>query len=109
MSVIEKIKAMHASVTDDVFHYKAFKASDRYFVWQERAPDDFMADGKHSERAVQGVTDFFTKNEYDAYIEEFERSMNDTPGVAWYRNSEQYEEETGFIHIEWYWSVLDGG
>ena len=109
MTTIDKIKDMHLAVTDNVYHYHAWRQTDRYFVWQEREPDDLIADGVHVERAVQGITDYFTKMEYDPHIDEFEVSMNETPGVAWYRNSEQYEEETGFIHIEWYWSVVQSG
>lgn len=109
MSVIEKIKAMHLAVTENVFHFHAWKKTDRYFVWQERDPDDFLADGIHAERAVQGITDYFTKIEYDPNVEAFEAVMNETPGVAWSLNSVQYEEETGFIHYEWYWAVLPDG
>lgn len=103
---IEKITGAHLRVTDAVSHYGRMK-SDRYFVWQEEGYNDLSANGGHKERAVRGSTDLFTKIEFDPWISEFERSMT-AEGMAWYLNSIQYEEETGFIHYEWVWEVAGG-
>ena len=82
----DNIIAAHTAVTDAVSHFERLK-SDRYFVWQE-----------------DGAGDLFTKQEFDPWKEAFEKSLDDY-GIAWYLNSVQYEEDTGFIHYEWVWSV----
>ena len=40
----------------------------------------------------------------------FEAALDAAPCVgAWYRNSVQYEEDTGLTHFEWVWEVYDDG
>ena len=100
----EKIIAVHLSVTDQVSHAEHMK-SDRYFVWQEDGANDLEADGLHTERAITGSTDLFTKQEFDPWKEQFEAAM-EASGLLWSYNSFQYEEETGYYHYEWYWEVI---
>lgn len=100
----EKIKKAHLEVTDQVSHQVRMK-SDRYFVWQEDGTNDFLAGGRHAERAVTGSTDLFSRLEYDPWAEAFEAAM-DTEGISWRRNSVQFEEDTGITHYEWIWEVL---
>ena len=94
----------HRTVTDSVSHYRRLK-SDRYFVWQEESRNDFEADGLHGEKAVEGTTDLYTKQEFDPWAAAFESSLDTDGVIAWYLNSTQYEEETGFHHYEWVWQV----
>ena len=97
----------HLSVTDSVSHYRRLK-SDRYFVWAEDGTNDLSSDGVHTERAVVGTTDLYTKNEFDPWADEIEAAF-EAAVIAYYRNSVQYEEETGYIHTEWVWEVpVDG-
>lgn len=103
MSWIEKIIEAHTAVTNAVSHYARLK-SDRYFVWAEDARNDLISDGIHSETAIQGTTDLYTKIEADPWAEEIEKSL-DAMGIAWYKSSVQYEEDTGYIHHEWIWEV----
>lgn len=107
MAWYETIIAAHAAVTQSVSHGQRLKSS-RYFVWQEDGANDLEADNIHEEGAVQGTTDLFTKQEFDPWAEELEQSFN-LRGIAWYLNSVQYEEDTGFWHYEWVWEVLRGG
>ena len=100
----DTIIAAHVAVTDAVSHARRIK-SERYFVWQEDGSNDLTADGAHAEGAVQGTTDLFTKREFDPWAEELGESLS-SHGVAWYLNSVQYEEDTGFFHYEWVWEVL---
>lgn len=100
----QRIIDAHTAVTNAVSHGQRMQ-SDRYFVWQEDGSNDLEADGVHAERAVTGTTDLFTKQEFDPWREALEASF-DVAGVAWYVNSIQYEEETGFWHYEWAWEVL---
>lgn len=104
MAWYDTIIAAHVDVTDAVSHGKRLK-SHRYFVWQEDGGNDLHADGQHAERAVQGTTDLFTKQEFDPWVEELGTSLS-SHGIAWYLNSIQYEEDTGFWHYEWVWEVL---
>ena len=106
MSWVERIIKAHTDVTYAVSHYSRLR-SDRYFVWAEDAVNDLSADDVHSERAIQGSTDLYTKIEFDPWAARFEASLDEL-GIAWYKSSVQYEEDTGYIHHEWIWEVLDG-
>ena len=106
MSWYETVIAAHTAVTDAVSHAKRLN-SERYFVWQEEGGGDFLADGKHVEKGQRGTTDLFTKTEFDPWKDAFEASL-DAHGFAWYLNSTQYEEDTGFWHYEWVWGVRYG-
>ena len=107
MTWYEPIIAAHTAVTQAVSHGRRLKSS-RYFVWQEDGSNDLEANNGHAEGAVQGTTDLFTKQEFDPWAEALEQSFN-LRGIAWYLNSAQYEEDTGFWHYEWVWEVLRGG
>ena len=104
MTWYEKIVAAHTAVTDAVSHNERMK-SDRYFVWGEMGQDDLEASNVHAEKAVTGYTDLYTKQEFDPWKDQIEESF-DKYGIFWSLNSVQYEEETGFTHYEWYWSVV---
>ena len=57
---------------------------------------------------VRGTTDLFTHQPDDPWIEALEAEL-DRARIAWYRNSTQYEPDTGIIHTEWVWEVTDNG
>lgn len=101
----EQIVAAHLAVTDAVSHSLRLK-SERYFVWQEDGANDLEANNIHAEKSVTGTTDLFTKQEFDPWKEQFEAAL-DAAGIAWYLNSIQYEEDTGFLHYEWVWEVMN--
>lgn len=103
MTWYEKVISVHTAVTNQVSHAQRMKSS-RYFVWQEDGTNDFEAGNIHAEQAVTGTTDLFTKQEFDPWKEDFEQSLNQN-GLAWYLNSVQYEEDTGFWHYEWVWET----
>ena len=105
MTWFEKIIAAHTAVTDQVSHARRLQ-SDRYFVWQEEGENALMADGMHAETAVTGTTDLFTKQEFDPWKEAFERSHDAARHIAWSLNASEYEEDTGFFHYEWLWTVI---
>mgnify|MGYP000882648308 FL=1 len=106
MRWFEKIIAVHTAVTDAVSHAQRIK-SERYFVWQEEGAINFEAGNQHAERTITGSTDLFTKQEFDPWKDDFETSLNNNE-IAWFLNSVQFEEDTGFYHYEWVWEVLDG-
>lgn len=104
MKWYERIIACHTAVTDAVSHCARMK-SDRYFVWQEDSRNDLVVGDQHAEKAVEGTTDLYTKQEFDPWADEFEAALDADGCIAWRLNSCQYEEETGFHHYEWVWQV----
>lgn len=105
MNWYEIIVAAHLAVCKVVSHGQRLQ-SDRYFVWQEDGADALVADGVHSETAVTGTTDLFTKREFDPWKAAFETAMDASPYILWELNSIQFEPDTGFWHYEWVWSVM---
>lgn len=97
----------HTAVTEAVSHGQRMQ-SERYFVWQEDGSNDLSGDDRHSERAIQGTTDLFSKQELDPWARALEASF-DAAGISWYLNSVQFEEDTRFWHWEWVWEVPGGG
>lgn len=108
MKWYERIIAAHTAVTDAVSHCERLK-SDRYFVWMEDGSNDFEAGNRHAEKVVEGTTDLYTKVEFDPWAEQFEAALDADGTVAWYLNSVQFEEDTGFCHYEWVWQVPKNG
>lgn len=103
MKWYERIVAAHRAVTDEVSHSERLK-SDRYFVWQEDGSNDLMAGGEHSETAMTGRTDLFTKLEFDPWAEELGKAFS-RYGIAWRLVTIDYEEDTNFTHYSWDWEV----
>ena len=103
----EKIIKAHTAVTEEVSHGERMQ-SQRYFVWQEDGADDFEADGIHAEKAMTGTTDLFTKMEFDPWRDQLEAAFEAEPDIVWELISVQYEQETGYWHYEWEWTVGDG-
>ena len=99
----EKIIAAHRRVTNAISHGERLD-SDRYFVWQEDGANDFIANGIHAEKAMTGTTDLFTKREFDPWRDEFEEAL-DAAGIHWELLSISFEQETGYWHYEWEWTV----
>lgn len=104
MTWYERVINVHKAVTDSVRHNERLQ-SDRYFVWQEDSRNDFEEGGRHMEKVMEGTTDLYTKKQFDPWVEQFEASLEADRTIAWYLNSIQYEEETGFHHYEWVWQV----
>ena len=105
-SLLEKIRNLLVPVADSVFHYvSAPNAIPPYIVWAEDGDSDLMSDDHHSERALTGTIDFYTKQESDPIKDAIEQAL-ESGGVAWYFNSFQYENETGLLHFEWVLSVV---
>ena len=60
-----------------VFHYEKpadFEAP--YAVWQETGESDFASNNRKSERALEGVIDFYTQTENDSKLDEIECYSN---------------------------------
>lgn len=102
---LERVRAALNSVTLDAHHYHApDNTTAPYVVWAEDGANDFFAENRHMELADQGTIDLYTKQENDPLLENIPRALTDG-GICWYKNSTQYEEETGLIHVEWVFEV----
>lgn len=63
------------------------------------------ADGGHAERAYTGTVDYFTRDPSGAPQIAIEAAL-DAGAFTWELYSVQFEQDTGFIHYEWEFSVL---
>lgn len=74
-----------------------------YGVYAEDGANDLNADDVHAEKVVQGTVDYFTRDDSGAPQATIEAALE---GVcAWYLNSVQFEEDTGYIHYEWVFEI----
>lgn len=99
----ERLIAAHTAVTDKVSHAEHWQ-SDRYFVWMEDGSNDLKAGNEHAEKVVTGVTDLYTKQEFDPWADALGESFS-RYGIAWNLVAVDYEEETNFYHYSWDWEV----
>lgn len=103
---ISRIRDALLTVTDNVGHYEALEADDRYIVWAEDTEAESVhADNGKAIQSIQGTVDYFTKKDGDERVEEIQAALGAVEGVVYRLNSVQHEEETGFIHYEWIWEV----
>jgi len=72
-----------------------------YIVFAEDGANDFMAGGRHAERATEGTVDLFTRNYAPDAASSVEQALQGLTGVAWSLNSIQFEEDTRYVHFEW--------
>lgn len=76
-----------------------------YGVYAEDEADDFLADGEHTENALQCAVDLFTRTEGKVPRETIEAALA-ALNAPWYLNTIQYEDDTGYIHYEWIVTVV---
>ncbi|MVB11178.1 hypothetical protein CAFE_18860 [Caprobacter fermentans] len=105
MNSLDTLKAALLSVADNVGHYKAHKKTDQYIVWAEDGGGGGYADNRHTTDTLTGTVDYFTKSEYDPNVKAIGAAL-DAAGIAHRLNSVQYEDDTGYIHYEWVWTVI---
>ncbi len=79
--------------------------SDRYLVWQDDDHRDLNADNVHAEEAVSGYCDLFTKTPFDPWARAVGREF-DAAGILWQKTGCTYEENTGYFHHSWDWTVV---
>jgi len=91
-----------------VSHYIIKKGPDKYIVWaRDGEAGASHADNQKRMQLLEGTVDLFTKTEYDPLFEQIQQKFNDLR-LAWRFSSEQYEEDTGYIHYEWIIQWADG-
>ncbi len=89
----------------DFAHFGWSKApSGDYGVWAEDSANDLMAGNVHVEKAVEGTVDYFTRDDSGTPKAAIEAALNNGE-IAWYLNSIQFEDDTGYIHYEWVYQI----
>lgn len=76
-----------------------------YGVFAEDGANDLLAGNAHSEQAIEGTIDYFTRDSSLSCKAVIETAL-DGCGAAWYLNSIQFESDTGYIHLEWVFQVM---
>lgn len=105
MNRLDTIKTALTALTEATYHYHAPPNSAApYIVWAEDDANDFEADNMHAETADRGTIDLYTLQENDSLMESIPASLSGT-GCVWHKNSTQYEEDTGLVHVEWVFEV----
>ena len=66
-----------------------------HFGWSKAPAGDY---GVHAERATECSVDYFTRDDTGTPKDAIETAL---APFAWYLNSIQFEEDTGYIHYEW--------
>ena len=74
-------------------------------VWAEDAENALYGNDHHAERVYQGTVDWFTRKDDGVDMAKVEAAL-DSAGAAWYLNSVQFEEDTGFLHYEWVFEAI---
>jgi len=75
-----------------------------YGVYAEDGANDLIASNVHAERVIEGTVDYFTRDSSMACKALIESALNSC--AAWRLNSIQFENDTGYIHLEWVFQVM---
>lgn len=75
-----------------------------YGVYAEESGNDFIADDVHSERGTTGYINFFTRDDSGLPRNTIEQALKNL-NAQWMLNTIQFEEDTGYIHYEWEFSI----
>lgn len=76
-----------------------------YGIFAEDGANDFLAEDHHAEQALTGTVDYFTRDNSGTPKTTIETAL-ESSGVAWYLNSNQLEDDTGYIHYEWVFEAV---
>lgn len=75
-----------------------------YGIYAEDSGDDLVCDEKHVERGTDCYLHYFTRDDSSTPRTTIEGVLNSLQ-IPWFLNSVQYENDTGYIHYEWGFSV----
>lgn len=104
---LSDLKRLLLEIGVPVHHYKAFKQSNKYIVWAEDGQSNAgHGDNKMTLQVIQGTIDYFTKEEFDPNFKLIQEKLNNAD-LAWNLNSIQHEDDTGYIHYEWVWELVN--
>ena len=100
--MLEQLKAALDS-TSLSFAFAAWSKapSGDYGVYTPDGAHDLEADDTHAEQAITGTVDYFTRSDGGTAKALIETALDTVEGLAWALNSVQYENDTGYLHLEW--------
>lgn len=103
---LETVKNALLSILTDVYHHTGpANKPDKYIVWAEDGAGEVVhADNAIVYQAIEGTVDYYTKAEDDPNFDRIQDAMT-AAEIPFSLNSIQWEEETGFIHYEWVFTI----
>lgn len=82
-------------------HYSWSHApSGDYGTWSELGSTEFKAGGLVVEQVMDGVVDYFTRDDSGQPQKDIQKAMTDA-GIVFTLGAIQYENDTGYIHYSW--------
>lgn len=103
--MLEELKNALAETGYQFAHYGWSKAPEGdYGEFSEERGEDLKADGIHIESGTSGYINYFTRDDSGEPRKKIEVALNSLR-IPWYLNTVQYENDTGYIHYEWGFSV----
>lgn len=103
---LEKIQNALLALTNNVFGYAASPNSEvPYIVYADDTENVLSADNSHDAAATTGTIDLYTNSATDPLRTSIPQALTGI-GCSWYKNSTQFEQDTGLIHDEWVFEVI---
>ena len=100
--MLEQLKtALDATELSFAFAAWSEAPSGDYGVYTPDGANDLEADDTHAEHAITGTVDYFTRSDGTAAKLTIEKALDTVPGLAWRLESVQYEQDSGYLHLEW--------
>lgn len=104
--MLEQLKtALDATGLQFAFAAWSKAPSGDYGVYTPDGATDLEADDQHAEKAITGTVDYFTRSDGGTEKALIETALDGVEGLAWSLNSVQYENDTGYLHLEWAFEV----
>ena len=104
MAMADLVTALAGTGYQFAHHAWSKAPSGDYGTYSENSGEDLRADEKHVERGTEGYINYFTRDDSDTPRTTIETAMNSL-NIPWYLNTVQYENDTGYIHYEWWFGV----
>lgn len=105
--ILPDLRDLLLEVTDNVYHFEATEQTDKYIVWAEDSQSDSdHADNEMINQEIEGTIDYFTKDEFDTNVALIQQKLN-SADLTWELNSIQHEQDTGYIHYEWLFRMVN--
>ena len=90
-----------------VYHYWRTKLDAPYCIWQEDGEGLSIWTSNHqAEQVITGTIDYFTRVEFDEYVEKIQNALNDLENCGWNLSSVDFEDETNLIHFTWDFQII---
>lgn len=108
MLQLQKIRDCLVSIEGlNVYHYWHPRLQAPYCIWEEDGEGDSLHTNNHkSEQVITGTIDYFTKTEFDEYVEKIQNALNDLENCGWNLVGVDYEDDTSLIHYSWNFQII---